>query len=155
MFKDRWDTAIIRLFIESGIRAPELPGLNVADLDLDVAYVMGKGRRPRACPVCQDLPGTEPLPLGQGAPTVWRHFRRARLAGEHPRPSGTLVPWKTVPINTENWLRQERQRQTRPSLIAPVRVLRETPLEGAMYFAPQWLQCGQIGSPPLHRSSSM
>jgi site-specific recombinase XerD len=51
-FSDRRDTAIIRLFIDTGMRRAELAGLKVADVDFndDVAVVLGKGRRPRACP---------------------------------------------------------------------------------------------------------
>src|SRR3712207_2532963 len=51
-FDDRRDTAIIRLFLDTGMRSSELAGLAVADIDLDqdVAVVLGKGRRPRACP---------------------------------------------------------------------------------------------------------
>lgn len=51
-FEQRRDAAIIRLFIDSGMRLAELTNLRLSDLDLDqdVAVVMGKGRRPRACP---------------------------------------------------------------------------------------------------------
>lgn len=52
-FEQRRDHAIIRLFVDSGIRAGELAGLQVDDLDLDVhdvAHVMGKGGRGRAVP---------------------------------------------------------------------------------------------------------
>lgn len=51
-FVDRRDTAIIRMFVDTGMRLSELAGLTLADVDLDdsVALVMGKGRRPRACP---------------------------------------------------------------------------------------------------------
>jgi len=51
-FEDRRDAAFIRLFIDTGMRRAELAGLTVADLDFehDVALVLGKGRRPRACP---------------------------------------------------------------------------------------------------------
>lgn len=51
-FADRRDTAILRLFLDTGMRLSELTGLRVEDLDFeqDVAGVMGKGRRPRACP---------------------------------------------------------------------------------------------------------
>jgi hypothetical protein len=44
----------------------------------------------------------------------------------------TLVPWKTVPVSTLNCFRQDRQRHTRRSLMAPVRVLRLTPFLGLM-----------------------
>jgi site-specific recombinase XerD len=50
--EDRRDTAVLRLFLDSGMRLSELTNLAVADVDLDnrVAFVLGKGRRPRACP---------------------------------------------------------------------------------------------------------
>src|SRR5262249_11350361 len=52
-FDELRDTAILRLFIDTGMRSGEMGGLNVADIDIDddnVAFVLGKGRRPRACP---------------------------------------------------------------------------------------------------------
>lgn len=51
-FVDRRDNAIIRLFIDSGLRLSELAGLAVDDIDFahNVVVVMGKGRRPRECP---------------------------------------------------------------------------------------------------------
>lgn len=46
------DTAIILLFADTGMRRMELASLKVEDIDFehDVAVVLGKGRRPRACP---------------------------------------------------------------------------------------------------------
>lgn len=52
-FDELRDQAILRLLIDSGMRVGELAGLDVAHVDLDddnVALVLGKGRRPRACP---------------------------------------------------------------------------------------------------------
>lgn len=51
-FEDRRDTAILRLFLDSGIRLAEMAGLQMADIDFDhnIAIVMGKGSRPRAVP---------------------------------------------------------------------------------------------------------
>jgi site-specific recombinase XerD len=51
-FDDRRDTAIVRLFLDTGMRRAELSGLQVEDVDFDhnIAIVLGKGRRPRACP---------------------------------------------------------------------------------------------------------
>ena len=51
-FGERRDMAIIRLFIDSGMRRSELAYLRVEDVDFEmaVAWVTGKGRRPRACP---------------------------------------------------------------------------------------------------------
>lgn len=49
---DRRDAAIIRLFLDTGMRLAELTGLTLSDVDLvtGIAVVLGKGRRPRACP---------------------------------------------------------------------------------------------------------
>jgi site-specific recombinase XerD len=51
-FVPRRDTAIVRLFLDTGMRLSELTKLRVdeVDLDDDVAIVTGKGRRPRTCP---------------------------------------------------------------------------------------------------------
>jgi site-specific recombinase XerD len=51
-FRDRRDAAVIALLADTGIRAGELVGLHVddVDLDLDVVHVIGKGRRPRSAP---------------------------------------------------------------------------------------------------------
>jgi len=51
-FEERRDTAIIRLLASTGMRRGECVGLRVEDVDFDheVALVLGKGRRPRACP---------------------------------------------------------------------------------------------------------
>jgi len=51
-FENRRDSAIIRLLIDTGMRAGELAGLGVNDFDdrQDVAVVRGKGDRLRACP---------------------------------------------------------------------------------------------------------
>lgn len=77
-FDDRRDTAIIRLLIDTGMRASELVNLRVGDLDLDmgVAVVVGKGRRPRACP------------FGSRAARDLDRYLRAR--GRHPHAG---EPW--------------------------------------------------------------
>jgi site-specific recombinase XerD len=51
-FEDRRDEAIVRLLLDTGMRRGECAGLTVeeVDLDQDVAVVLGKGRRQRACP---------------------------------------------------------------------------------------------------------
>ena len=51
-FEDKRDTAIVRLFVDTGMRRAELLGLTVTDIDFDqdVALVLGKGRKARACP---------------------------------------------------------------------------------------------------------
>jgi site-specific recombinase XerD len=51
-FDDRRDNAMIRLFLDTGMRRGELAGLKLEDVNLDeeAAVVLGKGRRPRSCP---------------------------------------------------------------------------------------------------------
>ena len=52
-FRSLRDTAIVRLFLDTGMRLDELAKLGVDDVDLDydnTATVLGKGRRPRICP---------------------------------------------------------------------------------------------------------
>jgi site-specific recombinase XerD len=51
-FQSRRDTAIIRLLMDTGMRRSEAANLGVEEIDFDhnVALVVGKGRRPRACP---------------------------------------------------------------------------------------------------------
>lgn len=51
-FTERRDTAIIRLFLDTGIRRAELAGITLDDVDLDeqLVTVMGKGRRRRPVP---------------------------------------------------------------------------------------------------------
>ncbi len=51
-FDDKRDVAMLRVLISTGMRAGELVGMRVEDLNRDaqVAVVVGKGRRPRACP---------------------------------------------------------------------------------------------------------
>ncbi len=51
-FAGRRAEVVIRLLLDTGMRISELVGIGLADLDLDleVAHVVGKGSRPRACP---------------------------------------------------------------------------------------------------------
>jgi site-specific recombinase XerD len=51
-FADRRDCALLMLLIDTGLRLGEIAGLKLDDLDLDlsVAIVLGKGRRPRSVP---------------------------------------------------------------------------------------------------------
>ena len=70
-FAERRDTAIVRLFLDTGMRLAEMTGLTVADLDMhyEVAVVLGKGRRPRSCPF--------------GAKTAQALDRYLRVRGRH------------------------------------------------------------------------
>jgi site-specific recombinase XerD len=77
-FDDRRDTAILRLFLDTGMRRSELAGLRLADLDLEhgAAVVLGKGSRPRACPF--------------GRKTAQAIDRYLRMRARHPR---AAEPW--------------------------------------------------------------
>ena len=82
-FEDRRDTAIVRLLLDTGMRRAELAGLKVDDVDLDqqVAIVLGKGRRPRACP------------FGSKTAQALDRYLRLRLAHPHAqRPELWLAP---------------------------------------------------------------
>lgn len=70
-FEDRRDTAILRLLIDTGMQASELLNLNPSDLDLDlgVAIVLGKGRRPRSCPFGTNAATAVDRYLGPGPST--------------------------------------------------------------------------------------
>jgi site-specific recombinase XerD len=72
-FDSRRDLAILRLFIDSGMRRSELAGLRLQDLDLDhnIALVVGKGSRPRACP------------FGRKAAQALDRYLRARRQHRH------------------------------------------------------------------------
>src|SRR5664280_540104 len=48
---------------------------------------------------------------------------------------GTLVPWKIVPVRTENCLRHPAHFQTRRWLVDPVRVGRPLPVLGCRKYA--------------------
>jgi site-specific recombinase XerD len=52
IFDGRRDEVIVRVLLDCGLRASELAGLTLDDVDLDqeVVFVIGKGNRPRAVP---------------------------------------------------------------------------------------------------------
>jgi site-specific recombinase XerD len=79
-FENRRDTAMLRMLIDTGMRAGELAGLNLDDLDAEqsVAVVMGKGRRGRA------------VPYGSKTADALRRYLRARAA--HPQ-AATEALW--------------------------------------------------------------
>src|SRR4051794_41785647 len=52
VFLGRRDEVVLRLLLDTGVRVSELCGLALTDIDLDreLAYVTGKGSRPRVVP---------------------------------------------------------------------------------------------------------
>jgi site-specific recombinase XerD len=100
-FENRRDTAILRLLIDSGIRAGEIAGLGVADVDSeqDVILVMGKGRRGRA------------VPYGRKTADALRRYLRARA--QHPRADlPNLWLGKKGPV-TDSGIRQILERRAK------------------------------------------
>jgi site-specific recombinase XerD len=80
-FENRRDLAVFRLFLDTGMRAGELIGLTVDDIDREqsLAFVVGKGNRQRACPF--------------GARTADALRRYMRVRTRHPMAAGTNVLW--------------------------------------------------------------
>jgi site-specific recombinase XerD len=79
--ENRRDEAIVRLFVDTGIRASELTGLTLDDVDLNtqLAVVMGKGGRGRA------------VPFGVRTTDALRRYLKARR--QHPLAAGTQAFW--------------------------------------------------------------
>ena len=90
-YLDIRDNAVIRLWVDTGMRRSELTKLKVEDVDLKerVAYVVGKGSRPRYCPfgmkqpprwtaTCEREDGTS-WPTGRKC--GWGRGRKARSCG--------------------------------------------------------------------------
>jgi site-specific recombinase XerD len=99
-FENRRDEAILRLFIDTGMRAGELVGLTVDDIDreLSVAYVTGKGGRGRACP------------YGARTADALRRYLRARTRHPKARWAASLWLGKKGPL-TDSGVRQLLERR--------------------------------------------
>jgi len=99
-FENRRDEAIIRLFVDTGMRASELIGLRLDDLDREqsLAFVEGKGGRGRACP------------YGARTADALRRYLRARV--RHPLAGRTEALWlgKKGPM-TDSGVRQLLERR--------------------------------------------
>jgi len=102
-FEDRRDTAIVRLFLDTGMRSSELAGLSVADIDLDqdVAVVLGKGRRPRACP------------FGDRTGQAMERYLRER--SKHPLARNRALWLGARGVMTDNGIRQMLRRRAKQS----------------------------------------
>lgn len=72
-FEERRDHAILRLFLDSGVRLAEMAGLRMTDVEFDhnIAVVMGKGSRPRA------------VPFGRRTAKALDRYLRARARHQH------------------------------------------------------------------------
>ena len=124
-FENRRDTAIIRLLFDTGMRASELIGLKVDDIDdeMGVAHVMGKGRRGR------------PTPYGNKTADALRRYKRARQ--RHPMSSAPdLWLGKKGPL-TDSGLRQILGRRAAEADVKGVH-----PHRFRHTFAHMWLKSG-------------
>jgi site-specific recombinase XerD len=99
-FENRRDEAVIRLFVDTGVRAGELLGLKLGDVDLSarVALVLGKGSRPRT------------VPYGVKTAEVLRRYLKARR--RHPLAEQTEALWlgRKGPL-TDSGIRQLLERR--------------------------------------------
>jgi site-specific recombinase XerD len=99
-FERRRDTAIVRLFTDSGVRLGEMVGMTVEDVDQEggAVFVMGKGRRGRAVPY--------------GAKTADALRRYLRVRRQHPAANLTAALWlgKKGPM-TDSGVRQMLERR--------------------------------------------
>jgi site-specific recombinase XerD len=124
-FENRRDTAIIRLLIDTGMRAGELCGLRVDDVEFgaQIAFVLGKGNRHRACPF--------------GARTADALRRYLRYRARHPS-VGLAALWlgKKGPM-TDSGVRQMLERRCRDAGVPPIH-----PHQFRHTFAHDWLAAG-------------
>ncbi|RFU19307.1 tyrosine-type recombinase/integrase [Geodermatophilus marinus] len=79
VFLGRRDEVVLRLLLDTGVRVSELCGLELTDVDLDreLAYVTGKGSRPRVVPF--------------GAKTAQAVDRYLRVRALHPHARSTRL----------------------------------------------------------------
>lgn len=124
-YDERRDMAIVRLFLDTGMRCAELTNLKVDDLDMDqgVAFVVGKGRRPRACP------------FGNKTATALDRYLRAR--SKHRDAQGGSLWLGLGGKMTESGMRQMLERRSKAAGIQHVHphMLRHV-------FAHRWLSDG-------------
>jgi site-specific recombinase XerD len=124
-FENRRDEAMIRLLVDTGMRAGELVGLAVEDIDREqaVALVMGKGGRGRACP------------YGVRTAEALRRYLRARA--RHPAArSPSLWLGKKGPM-TDSGVRQLLERRCADAGIPAIH-----PHQFRHTFAHRWLAAG-------------
>lgn len=125
-FENRRDSAIIRLFVDTGMRAGELIGLKLDDVDREqsIAFVIGKGGRGRACPF--------------GARTADALRRYLRIRTRHPVAALTEALWLgTKGPMTDSGVRQMLERRCKNASIDPIH-----PHQFRHTFAHRWLSAG-------------
>jgi site-specific recombinase XerD len=124
-FENRRDMAILRMLIDTGMRAGELAGLSLEDLDSEtsVALVMGKGRRGRA------------VPYGAKTADALRRYLRART--QHPQAALTALWLGKKGRVTDSGVRQILERRAAEAGVANVH-----PHRFRHTYAHTWLASG-------------
>ena len=125
-FENRRDLAVFRLFLDTGMRAGELIGLRVDDIDREqsMAFVVGKGNRQRACPF--------------GARTADALRRYMRVRARHSMAAGTDALWiGGKGALTASGVAQLLTRRCKDAGIPPLH-----PHQFRHFFAHQWLAHG-------------
>jgi site-specific recombinase XerD len=124
-FENRRDTALMRLLIDTGMRSGELCGLQVADIDFDqqVAFVLGKGGRHRACP------------FGAKSADALRRYLRHRTRHQSADSAALWLGKKGT--MTDSGLRQMLERRCHDANIPPMH-----PHQFRHTFAHDWLAAG-------------
>jgi site-specific recombinase XerD len=124
-FEDRRDTAILRLFMDTGMRVAEMAALATADLDMEqmVAVVLGKGARPRACPF--------------GAKTATAIDRYMRKRAVHPHGSSGALWLGQKGKMTDSGIRQMVERRGEAAGLGHIH-----PHQFRHSFAHDWLDNG-------------
>jgi integrase len=125
-FENRRDHAIMRLFLDTGMRCGELVGLKLDDIDREqsMAFVMGKGGRGRACPF--------------GARTADALRRYLRFRARHPLAVMSEALWlgRKGPM-TDSGVRQMLERRCADAGIPPIH-----PHQFRHTMAHRWLAAG-------------
>lgn len=124
-FENRRDTALLRMLVDTGMRAGELCGLALEDLDEQerVAHVLGKGRRGRA------------VPFGAKTADALRRYRRARQL--HPHEALPHLWLGKKGVLTDSGLRQILERRALDAGVENV-----NPHRFRHTFAHTWLAAG-------------
>lgn len=125
-FENRRDNALLRLLADTGVRASEIMGLTLQDVDFetDVAYVLGKGRRPRA------------VPFGPRTANALRRYMRMRARHPLAQASDSLWLGRKGALSNSG-LRQMLERRGLEAGVENVH-----PHRFRHTFAHQWLAAG-------------
>jgi integrase len=125
-FENRRDTAIMRLFVDTGMRASELVNLRVEDVDFEqqLAFVVGKGGRGRACP------------FGARTADALRRYLRFRLRAAAADTTARLWLGRQG-LLSDSGVRQMLERRCRQAGVVPIH-----PHQFRHTFAHDWLASG-------------